>query len=68
MTDEGRNQSNAVQELCPTVAAWSKKPKHSESKKRVGGPKEREAVVIEDDPDTREFLKDRWFEIFGSKQ
>lgn len=66
LTDDGRYHANSTQEIYPTLAAWSKKAKHPESKKRTDTSKEREAVVIEDDPIAREFLKDRWFEIHGS--
>ena len=67
LTDDGRYRGKVTQEVVPTLTAWSKKAKHPESKKRVGTHKEREAVVIENDPIAREFLKDRWFEIHGSK-
>ncbi|KKL27198.1 hypothetical protein LCGC14_2387590 [marine sediment metagenome] len=66
LTDDGRYSSTVTQEIIPTIAAWHKKAAHPESWNRVGGDKEREAVVIEDDPVAREFLKDRWFEIYGS--
>ena len=67
LTDDGRYETKVKQEIIPVLAAWSKKAKHPESKKRVNTSKEREAVVIEDDPIAREFLKDREFEIFGSQ-
>lgn len=67
LTDDGRYETNIKQEIIPVLAAWSKKAKHPESKKRVGTTDERKAVVIEDDPIARAFLQDREFEIFGSK-
>ncbi len=67
LTDDGRYREKVTQEVTPTLAAWNKKPRHPESEKRVNTLREREAVVIEDDPIAREFLKDRWFEIHGSK-
>ena len=67
LTDDGRYRDKVTQEVTPTLAAWHKKAAaHPESQKRAGGDREREAVVIEDDPVAREFLKDRWFEIHGS--
>jgi len=68
LTNDGRYTITPTQEIIPTIAAWHKKAKHSESQKRVGSKKEREAVVIEDDPQALAFLKDRWFEIYGSEQ
>lgn len=67
LTDEGRHISNVTQEIAPTLAAWSAEARHPESKKRVGGSREREAVVIHDDPISRAFLDDREFEIHGSR-
>ncbi len=67
LTDDGRYRNKVTQTIEPTPVAWSKKARHPESQKRVGGTKEREAVVIEDDPVARAFLQDRWFEIHGSK-
>lgn len=66
LTDDGRYVSKVTQEIIPTIAAWHKKAVHPESQKRAGGIKEREAVVIEDDPVARAMLADRWFEIHGS--
>lgn len=65
LTDDGRYDNKVTQEIIPVLAAWSKKAKHPESQKRVDTDKERKAVVIEDDPNG--FLRDRWFEIFGSR-
>ena len=67
LTDDGRYETKVTQEVIPTLAAWSKKAKHPESEKRAGTDREREAVVIEDDPVARSFLQDRRFEIFGSR-
>lgn len=66
LTGDGRHSSNVTQEIMPTIAAWSKTAKHPESIRRAEGFQEREAVVIEDDPVARRFLKDRLFEVFGS--
>lgn len=75
LTDDGRYSSKATQEVTPTLAAWHKKAKHPDSKKRAGTGKEREAVVIDrdsgkrqaDEAASRAFLDDRKFEIHGSK-
>lgn len=65
LTDLDRYINNPTEELCPTPAAWSKKPRQPESKKRIDTSKEREAVVI-DNPIARDFLNDRRFEIHGN--
>ncbi len=73
LTDDGRYRDKVTQEITPTRAAWHKKAKHPESKKRVNTSKEREAVVIEDQAEVRNeatrrgFLNDRLHEIHGSK-
>lgn len=67
LTDDGRYSQSPTQELCPTIAAWSKKPKHPESKRGFSSSNEREAQVIEENPQSRAFLKDRVFEIFGGR-
>lgn len=70
LQEQGRYDKNPVEELCPTMAAWSKKPKHPESKRRAGKwENERDAVVIpeEDPPEKRAFLDDLWHERFGGR-
>jgi len=37
LTDDSRYSSKVTQEVTPTIAAWSKKARHPESNKRVGG-------------------------------
>lgn len=65
LTDGGRYSSCVTQEIIPVLAAWHRKARHPESKKRVGTLDERKAVVI-DEHDPNSFLKDRRFELHGS--
>ena len=77
ITAEGRycggTEGRVIEHICPTEAAWHKKPQSSESKRRAeSGLREREAVVIERDAtgravDPRSYLSERRFEIFGGK-
>ena len=61
LTDDGRHDSKPLEEICPTIAAWSKEARHPESVKRTGSwQNEREAVVMGED-----FLRDREFELWG---
>ncbi len=66
LTDDGRYSSKVTQEIIPTLAAWHKKAKHPESRKRVDTDRERKAVIIEDNPEARSFLLERRYEIHGS--
>lgn len=79
LTDDGRTSGSVNQEITPVLSAWHKKAQHPESKRRVGGDKERVAVVI--DPKSRAkkaseaesraqaqaFLDESKFDRFGSK-
>lgn len=63
---DDRYDKEPTQEICPTLAAWTKKARHPESKRRAEtGSKERHAVVIDDDPVARSFLADREHELWG---
>lgn len=62
LTEQGRDDHAPTEELCPTLAAWSKKARHPLSKKRVGKwDQEREAVIV--DP----FLDDLKMELLGDR-
>lgn len=72
LTENGRWSEKVVQEITPTLAAWSQTTRYLESTHRAGSCREREAVVIDenvikDDSIARAFLNDRWFEIHGDK-
>lgn len=57
--EQGRARGNPTQEICPTMAAWSKKPRLKATKKAEN---ERDGVVAQTAED---FLKESWFERFG---
>jgi hypothetical protein len=64
LCESGRFTNGPVEEICPTMAAWSKKPKTKLMNKKTGKT-ERDAVVI--NGKGREFLAERWFELHGGK-
>ena len=60
--DDGRFDSNPIQQICPPKPAWSKVARHPDSKKAADDwAKERKATIIEED-----FLRDRKFELWGA--
>ncbi len=66
LTDSGRHVGTVLEQLCPPLPAWHKKAWHPESKRRAKDwENERNAVVIEDNPESRRFLDDRKFELWG---
>ena len=70
LTDDGRHSDSPTQDICPTIAAWSKEPQYPESKRKTGDRHERVAQIIEtveDKSQSRGFLRDRIFEIFGGR-
>jgi len=79
LKEQGRHTDKPTQELMPTIAAWSKEPKHPESKRsrEDGWNHERDAQVIPEmtlvDSDKsrgkgiRPFLSDLWHERFGGR-
>lgn len=68
-TDDGRHSGTVLEQLCPTLAAWSQEAKYPESKRRAESfDRERDAVVIEDNPTSRAFLNDREREIWGKQE
>ncbi len=62
-----RHRGNPIEELCPTMAAWHKKPeiKPPKMKKEEDCKRERDAVIQTDSG--KRFLAERWFEIHGGK-
>lgn len=62
ITEQFRHSSSPTQEICPTMASYSKKPRLRASKEAAGTNKEREGVVVSEGC---EFLKESWFERFG---
>lgn len=66
LQESGRYKRDPIEQLCPTDAAWHKKPQHPESKRRTGKSNERDAVVISRD-DARDFIDERKFELWGDR-
>jgi len=70
--EDGRWEGKPDEQITPTLAAFSEEPSHPDSK-NLNARSERNAVVIEDEVQEekpkplRNFLSDRWFEIFGSR-
>ena len=60
--EQGRFSSESKEEICPTMAAWSKKPHTKVMKKNAGSFKERDGVVI---TEASCLLQQSWFEKFG---
>jgi len=75
LTDAGRYSDKPSQDVTPVLCAWHKEAQDPETKKRVGGEKERMAVIV--DPklrakeahkaEARAFLEESKFDRFGSK-
>ncbi len=64
LSDDDRHSGSPTQEIAPSMASWSKKSNHPETKKRAKTSKERKSVVIDADK-ARKFLEDRKFELYG---
>lgn len=66
LQEDGRAHGTIMEQLCPTLACWTKEATHPESKRRVGDfRQERNAVVVEENPQSRRFLNERKFELWG---
>lgn len=67
-----RFSSNPTQEICPTIATYQREPYTAEMKKRAGGSRERDSVLVEQQivSDGKGTLLNgigRWIERFGAR-
>ena len=64
--ENGRFAGKPMQEICPTMAAWSEKPHTKAMRDNAGKQAERDGVVIRSEADL--ILRDTWFEYFATRE
>jgi hypothetical protein len=71
--EDGRFNGNVVEEICPTIAAWSETPRTKVMQKVAGFSGERDGAVVKKESDlvvtdiAQMLLRESWEERFADK-